>query len=63
MAAEIVSPYIKVEAAVAGGQPHIAGRRITVRDVALRRLCGVDGERTPAVRRPAALAVKEESDV
>ena len=35
MAAEIVAPHIEVEAAVAGGQPRIAGRRITVRDVAL----------------------------
>ena len=35
MATEIVSPHIEVEAAVAGGQPRIAGRRITVRDVAL----------------------------
>ncbi len=35
MAAELVAPHIEVEAAVAGGQPRIAGRRITVRDVAL----------------------------
>ena len=35
MAAEIVAPHIEVEAAVAVGQPRIAGRRITVRDVAL----------------------------